>query len=161
MKKLIEGDYDEIQVEDKDLNTKLVYADAEYREEAYKKAKELGYNSIGEALGKIIRLEKVRQAKQPSRAKEFTRVGEINNRNKVVVTMTMKQLSSHQFALGLKAISAGRPQVYKNGGVGDTKQYRHFKQKIETIIERDLSPMAIQEIMDDIAEGNGYKVHIV
>lgn len=75
--------------------------------------------------------------------------------------MTMKQLSSHQFALGLKAISAGRPQVYKNGGVGDTKQYRHFKQKIETIIERDLSPMAIQEIMDDIAEGNGYKVHIV
>ena len=76
MKKLIEGDYDEIQVEDKDLNTKLVYADAEYREEAYKKAKELGYNSIGEALGKIIRLEKVRQSKQPSRAKEFTRVGE-------------------------------------------------------------------------------------
>ena len=76
MKKLIEGDYDEIQVEDKDLNTKLVYADAEYREKAYKKAKELGYNSIGEALGRIIRLEKVRQSKQPSRAKEFTKIGE-------------------------------------------------------------------------------------
>lgn len=77
MKKLIEGDYDEkLKIDEKKLRTKLVYVDAEYREEAYKKAKELGYNNIGEALGKIIRLEKINQSKKPARAKEFTKVGE-------------------------------------------------------------------------------------
>lgn len=74
--------------------------------------------------------------------------------------MIMKQLSSHEFTLKMKGISAGRPQVYKNGGVGDTKQYRRFKKEVEPTIERDLSPMAIQEIMDNVTKGNGYKVHI-
>lgn len=76
MKKLIEGDYDEIKLDEKDLNQKLVYADAELRDDAYEKARELGYNSIGEVVGKIIRLEKVRQSKQPKRAEEFSKVGE-------------------------------------------------------------------------------------
>lgn len=73
----------------------------------------------------------------------------------------MEHLSSNQFSLYTKPVSAGRPQVFKSGGVGDTKQYREFKKNIEQVMERDLSPVDIQKIMDDIAKGNGYKVHIV
>lgn len=72
----------------------------------------------------------------------------------------MEYLSNVNFTLFTKGISAGRPQIYKNGGVGDTPRYNQFKKEIEEILLRDLDKYTLNHIMKCFEEGTGYEVVI-
>lgn len=62
------------------------------------------------------------------------------------------------FTLNTKAISAGRPQVYKNGGVGDAPSYRKFKNEVEAVMIKDIGEERINQIIEKFQEGTGYQV---
>lgn len=76
------------------------------------------------------------------------RTTEQNNLNKVC------------FTLNTRAISAGRPQVYKSGGVGDTPSYTRFKREIKDILENDIGTQTIKRYSDILNQYTGLKVKI-
>lgn len=75
------------------------------------------------------------------------------------------QTNKVAFTLHTRAISAGRPQIYKSGAggqrVGETPTYRRFKKEIEEIIENDIGRATIERYSEILSEYTGLKVKIV
>ena len=68
----------------------------------------------------------------------------------------MKKTSDVEFNLHTRPISAGRPQVYKNGGIGDTPRYYQFKKEVQEIMERDIGKRTIERYVSELGVSTGY-----
>ena len=68
----------------------------------------------------------------------------------------MKKTSDVEFNLHTRPISAGRPQVYKNGGIGDTPRYYQFKKEVQEIMERDIGKRTVERYVSELEVSTGY-----